>query len=446
MEESTSAPEPTAEAAPVEQSPLEAAYAAREAREPAAETETQEVTDNATTEGTESEDSRGDIFERIKRDLSGQAEKTGDSDSAGDSEASAKELGAEETGVEEESADDSDAEKTEAEGTEGLASSESEDTEVKVFKVMDGDKEMDLSSNATLQVKVDGEDVAVSINDLRNNYSGKVAYDRKFQELDGQRKTFELDRDTVNNNVNQFYELASSGQEVAALDFLLEIGGKTHGLDRNTFMNGFAEKVEPQILEWMQMSEEQRHVHQLQSENQYFKRQQESESKRASEEQTRQGLETSIAKIEEVHELDRTQFLKYYDEVASDKEFVGKLSDDEVLHWVERHISNSKVHDQVTGVLTEIDPNLINDQDLVWEFVESVQKMGSGFSTEDLKGIAQEVYGVDKISKELSGRVNKNRGTGVAKASRGPAAQIPAGSNDRLEKMKAELKALKLEF
>ena len=38
---------------------------------------------------------------------------------------------------------------------------------------------------------IDGEDVDVELQELLNNYSGKVSYDKKFQELAGRKKEFE---------------------------------------------------------------------------------------------------------------------------------------------------------------------------------------------------------------------------------------------------------------
>ena len=52
--------------------------------------------------------------------------------------------------------------------------------------------------------KVDGQDVNVDLQELLNNYSGKVSYDQKFQELAEQRKIAEQDYAEYNEFVDQY--------------------------------------------------------------------------------------------------------------------------------------------------------------------------------------------------------------------------------------------------
>lgn len=76
------------------------------------------------------------------------------------------------------------------------------------------------------KAKVDGKEVEVSIDDLLNNYSGKVAWDKRFTELDKERKAFLREKEQINSTVNKFRELSNTKGDIAALSYLAEVTGK----------------------------------------------------------------------------------------------------------------------------------------------------------------------------------------------------------------------------
>jgi osmotically-inducible protein OsmY len=385
----------------------------------------EEVVQNDSSE----EQSELDIdFEGLQRELAGEVEESAKIEEPAE-ESDSKEGAEESEGQTDEGA-------SEEEATEEPAE------EIKMLEASDGDNTIEISSDAKFKHKVDGEEVDVSVQELLNNYSGKVAYDRKFQELDVKKKEFEHDRTLVNDNINYFFQLASEGQEMEALDFLLERAGKAYGLDRNTFMNGFSEQLQPQVLEWMQMTDDEKHVKQLESENDYFKRQRESEAQRQSDEKVSLDLEQHVTKIQEIHEIDQAQFVEYYDQIVSNPKTIEGLSPQEVLNLVDRYIGNSKSFAEAKDILSGIDSSLADNDQAIWDFVDTVQQVDANLSRKELIEVAREVYGIDKIANQLSDRVNKNN----ANAKKSPArpAQKKAPS-DRFAEFAEELKNIKLD-
>lgn len=96
------------------------------------------------------------------------------------------------------------------EGTEGeLLEKEDETpkdtTASRPLTLVDGDKQVEVQDNATLEVTIDGKKEKVSIKDLRDNYSGKVAYDRKFTQLSQERKAFKDDVDSVDRKLAKIF-------------------------------------------------------------------------------------------------------------------------------------------------------------------------------------------------------------------------------------------------
>jgi len=368
-------------------------------------------------------------FEQLKQGLQ-KGKDAGDSKSEESSEELAESKAEAEQGDQEETTDSS--------------AKESNSEEVKTLQASAGDKQLDIPSDATFKHKVDGEEVEVPLQELLNNYSGKVAYDRKFQELDREKQAFTSDKEEVNNSINTFFNLAKQGDELGALDFLLERAGAAYGLDRNTFLNGFAQQVEPQVQQWMQMSEEERAVHQLQTENEYFKRQRESEAQTRTEEQTRKELEGHVSKIQEIHGLDQAQFVEYYDQVVSNPKAIEGLAPNEVLDLVDRYIDNTNSFSEAREILSEVDSSLIANENAIWDFVDTVQTVnkhhGGEFTKEELTEIAKEVYGIDKVANDLSDRVNKNKTSANSKPASPPKRQ---DKGNRLDEFAEELRNYK---
>ena len=58
----------------------------------------------------------------------------------------------------------------------------------KTIKAKYADTELDLDEEAMVPVKINGKEEMVPIKDLLGNYSGKVAWDKKFSEVDMSRK------------------------------------------------------------------------------------------------------------------------------------------------------------------------------------------------------------------------------------------------------------------
>ena len=106
------------------------------------------------------------------------------------------------------------------------ANEQIEEQLVNMLKARHGEKEYEIAEDALFSVKVDGEELDVSLNDLRNNFSGKTSWDKKFSELDTERKAYLEDRQNVEKYVNEFAERAASGDKMAAMELLATISGQ----------------------------------------------------------------------------------------------------------------------------------------------------------------------------------------------------------------------------
>ena len=169
--------------------------------------------------------------------------------------------------------------KEESSGEEIEASEEKAQEEIKKLNAKYGEENLEIAANAVFKHKVDGEEVDVELQELLNNYSGKISYDKKFQEFSSQKKEFETEVqdynkqiENINNYINGFAEKMKNKDALGALSYFAEFSGmKPHEFQRE-LLSQIAPEVERRAI----MSPEELKNEELQAQNEYLLKQQES--------------------------------------------------------------------------------------------------------------------------------------------------------------------------
>ena len=257
------------------------------------------------------------------------------------------------------------AEDTDEEAEKGPEKEEGEaeafEEEIKKLLARQGDEEMELAANLLFKHKVDGEEVNVELQELLNNYSGKISYDRKFQEFSSSKKEFEQykqgydkDIEQINGYINKFAEKIKSNDAMGALQYFAEFSGmKPHEFDQ----------------------------------------------KRSQEEQSLIELQKEIANVQEAHSISDEDFENAYQELL-DGEFEGSLTPAIVADYY----VNSQAFSKAETALTQVDP-MLAQQDNILETLQKIVMENPSFDNEDLVEIVQDVYG--DIKKTASKSVSK---------------------------------------
>ena len=120
-----------------------------------------------------------------------------------------------------------------------------------------GGDDFELPQDLSIPVKIDGELVDVSVQDLVNNHSGRESWNRKFSELDLQRKEFEKGREEVFDVIEGFSSLHKEGKSLDAMKYLLDITGA----DSHDFHMKLREAMIPEIESWLYMTDGEREAH-----------------------------------------------------------------------------------------------------------------------------------------------------------------------------------------
>lgn len=91
----------------------------------------------------------------------------------------------------------------------------------KILKFKAGDSEHDISGDAVVTIPLDGKKEEVKLQDLVNNYNGKVAWDKRFTELDKSEKAHKSSMGEMTKMVSDLHEKAQKDPETA-WDFLAD--------------------------------------------------------------------------------------------------------------------------------------------------------------------------------------------------------------------------------
>ena len=147
------------------------------------------------------------------------------------------------------------------------------DPEKTMFKMVKGASlsgdPYDLPQDLSVPVKVDGELTEVRVQDLINDFSGKTSWDRKFSELDVQRKTYEKEKEQTFDIINGFSSLAKEGKVVDAMKYLVDMTGA----NSHDFHVSLRNAMLPEIENYLYMSDDERAAHDTALEAQYLKQQ-----------------------------------------------------------------------------------------------------------------------------------------------------------------------------
>lgn len=95
----------------------------------------------------------------------------------------------------------------------------------KVHKFRSGDSEAELAGDAIVTVTIDGKQEDVPLQELLNNYSGKVDYSKKYGEFGKEKDKFTREKAELDGFVGEFFRRSKEDPDTA-WDLLAEASGK----------------------------------------------------------------------------------------------------------------------------------------------------------------------------------------------------------------------------
>ena len=286
------------------------------------------------------------------------------------------------------------------EGSETVqASSEGEGTDEE-----SGTEEAD-KVGETIKVKVDGEEVDVSLEDLKSNYSGKVAYDKKFNELNVERKSFESEITEVNNYINHFGTLMKDGKAIEAMSYFAEFGG----MAPHDFKQQLFKAMLPEFERLQQLSPEQIDSEYTKEANDYYKSQLESKEQESLKQQADQELSLKESGLREAHGFTNEEW-------------------DQASAYVKEHLQNANdyspelirdfmVNEKAENAIEAVDASLLDNKVFMSAF-ETLVFENPDASHDDLVEHLQSLYEEkveepkkEQVKQELTKKVKQTKQT-----------------------------------
>jgi hypothetical protein len=277
----------------------------------------------------------------------------------------------------------------------------------KKLKIRMSDGLYGIEPDAKVRVKIDGNFEEVPVQELINQYSGKVAYDKKFSELGMKNKEVEQ---LVQQNQKQaefFTEVANKVIGVLqdktrdpreALNFIVE----KSGMDPYDVWKRTLESNLDEVENLMSMSE-------LERENYFLKKQTEfrtkSEENRKAESAKEAAFNQAIQKVDslrQAHGVSEEQYLQALDELETQGVDTNKLSDEQVVDY-----ASLKPHVEAVQDVLEPYESVIDDS----KYSKVVQNLArqiraKDFTKEQLAEWAKKEF-MDEDLKDLQARTKE---------------------------------------
>jgi hypothetical protein len=263
-------------------------------------------------------------------------------------------------------------------------------TQSKVIKIKSGDKEFDLPSDAPIEVTVNGVKEQVPVQELINNYSGKVAWDKKFTEFDKEKKAFHHEKQELGSNIDKMYDLAVNEGDVRGM---IEYVSSVMKADPDQVWGNLQKQLEEKVAPLLKMTPEEREAFALKEDNERFRNR---EAKRVAEQKRQANMDALNKRVTttiEKHGIDRKRFVELYDDLkTSGMVKVDDITPELIGEYHERLNEHSLINTVAASL--EIDPSLVPS---VQKELLELKRVNPELTQADLEEIAKEVWGKGKI-------------------------------------------------
>lgn len=285
----------------------------------------------------------------------------------------------------------------------------------KKLRLKVGDDYHSVDSNATVKVKIDGKNTEVPMQELINNYSGKVAYDKKFTELGAKNKEADQKIQRLMNREQQIDGLLAPivqtmkdplKDPTEALIFLADKLDKTGDLSA-TIEKRMLEANLERLVELSSMSEAEQEAFFIKKQNERLLNSNEKRRLEEAEITKTNNLRSHVDKIREAYGVTVDQYSEAFDELKSLLPD-SSLTHEQIADWASQkphHLTVQQILAQYQDDLDEADYSGI-----VADFSRSLRD--GKLTKEQIQKIVKSEYGVAPIVKELNNKLNIGKKTG----------------------------------
>lgn len=248
-----------------------------------------------------------------------------------------------------------------------------------------------LSDDQKIKVKVDGEEQEITLKEYKNGISGQKAIQKRFNEVDNERKSLQAEIDNINKYVA---ELGNTMKNVSMVEGLNKIA-ELNGIAPHQVEQALIKELLPRIQELQGMDEQQRELQYKQKELEYKEKQLESESNLSAQKQAQAELQSNISKAREAHAISDDEWndaFKYLDKNLDPSEEI-------TIDLVSQKVLFDRAGAKTQEVLKSFDDGkYLQDQEINRTLHEIILD-NPDFDDQDLKDILSSAYGESQQKK-----------------------------------------------
>jgi len=282
----------------------------------------------------------------------------------------------------------------------------------KVLKFKTDSGLIDVAEAAEVDWKVDGKVEKVKVRELLDNYAGKVSYDRKFQELAGQRKgfteeaaKFESTRERHKALINDMHKAASEGRVFDAVANMLEMTGLSEKVNPRKYISELRESLVKHAQALAGMSPEQRKIAELQEEQDYQNAKYTRLDQQREAEQAEKAYHERVTKAIDSVKSSPEEFVQTRDFMVNFYKSEGKDPSTITPEAIATQIRDVRDYGLVKRAMEAVSPELVKNQQL-WQWAVDTFRANPKWTEEDVKGIFQKAVGAER-SKAISAKIAK---------------------------------------
>jgi hypothetical protein len=283
--------------------------------------------------------------------------------------------------------------------------SEADKPQRKTVKAKWQESEYDIDEEALVPVKINGKEEFVQIKDILGNYSGKVAWDKKFSELDVNRKQIaaqELKVKEISNSIKAIYDEQDPQIKMYKMAQLA-------GIDALEFRNKFLNENISLLEKYYSMTEDERKADALAYEASIHKHRADTLEKGVKEKEAYEALQSKVSGLRERHQISEKEFVDTYDTLeaqAKNGQIDPKLITPE---YVVEAVQLNRLWGAASEKLEvlELDWNQQTKVQNLQKLVTNAHQLG--LKPEDMAEMVDELWGIKKAQKKIEEKKKQNQ-------------------------------------
>lgn len=183
----------------------------------------------------------------------------------------------------------------------------------RLLKAKLGDQDLEIDEDSDFFVKVDGQEVPVKAKELFENYSGKVAWDKRFNEVERMRRTTRGENQRIDQVKTEIKGIFSEQDPNIRLFKMAQLSG----MDPIQFRKQFFDDTIKDIETYYAMSDDERKARDLEFENRYYKHQADAAHKTLTDQQAMQDLDKKVKGLLQHNGIGTDAFVSRYEELLT---------------------------------------------------------------------------------------------------------------------------------